>query len=88
MNVPEQEHAKNHSDHIPLREDESESMIHDVHWINEASVHSRVKHESRDLKQTDLQCIGGTNFHRKRDIAIHGEGNGIEKLRGVRDKGE
>lgn len=41
-----------------------------------------------DLDQTDLQSIGGSDFHGEGNVAVHGEGDGVHELGHVGDQGE
>jgi hypothetical protein len=36
-----------------------------------------VQHNGRNLKEQDLQRVRGSDFHGQRNIAVHGEGNGV-----------
>ena len=79
INVAEEEDAKDHCDHVPLREDEVEGVVEQVLRFDIAAVDGAEKDEGWYLEEADLQSIGGANFHREGNITIHGEGDGILK---------
>lgn len=48
--TPEQEYAENDGDHVPLWEDEGESMVGNIHRVDEPAIDRRVEHKRRDLQ--------------------------------------
>lgn len=45
-----------------------------------ARVHGREEDKGGNLKETDLQGVGGSDLHGKGDVAVHGEGDGILEI--------
>ncbi len=88
VHVAQQEHAEDDGHHVPLRENEAEGVIEQGLGTDVLPVYGAEKHQCRDLQETDLQGVGGADLHREGDVAVHGEGNGVEELGCVWDQGE
>lgn len=58
VHIAQQEHAENHSHHVPLRKDETEGVIEQVLGTDISAMYRTEEHQRRDLKETDLQGIG------------------------------
>lgn len=50
-----------------------ERVAGELGGVNGAGVEGAEEDHGRHLQQADLERIGGTDFHRQCDIAIHGE---------------
>ena len=77
VDVAEQEHAEDDGHHVPLREDEVEGVVQELLGINVPAVDSAEKDEGGNLEQAHLESIGRADLHGKRDVAIHGERDGV-----------
>jgi hypothetical protein len=83
-----QEHAQDHTHHIPLREDHRKGVINNLLLRDEVPIDSAEQYQAGNLEEYNLQRVGGADFHRQSDVAVHGEGDGVEEFGRVRDKGE
>lgn len=92
VHVREQDDTENDGDHVPLWEDEGEGVAGDffsaatnntgVTSTNPTNkgitrVQSREGNEGGYLEKTDLQGIGGSDFHGQGNVAVHGERDGV-----------
>lgn len=46
-------------------------MFNKVRWIDQSRVDGTEEDEGRNLQETDLQGVSGTDLHRQRNIPIH-----------------
>ena len=88
IHITQQKNTKNHSHHIPLREDQIESMIHQIRRVDIPAMDGAEKDKRWDLQQADLQRVRGADLHAEGDVAVHGKGDGVEEFGGVGHEGE
>ena len=86
IDVAEEEDAENDSHHVPLWEDEVKGVAEQVFRIDVAAVNGAIQHQDRNLEETDLQSVCRANLHGESYIAVHGEGDGVEKFSGIGNK--
>lgn len=48
--IPEQKYAENNGDHVPLWENEGESVIRNVHGVDEPAIDRRIEYKRRNLQ--------------------------------------
>ena len=77
VDVAEQEHAEDDGDHVPLGEDEVEGVVQQLLRINVPAVDGAEEDEGGNLEKAHLESIGRADLHGKRDVAIHGERDGV-----------
>ena len=77
IHIAEQEHTENDSHHVPLREDEVEGVIQKFFRIDIAAADSAEKDKGGNLEEANLESISRTDLHGKRNIAVHGERDGV-----------
>ena len=63
IHIAEQEHAENDSHHVPLREDEVESVIQKLFRIDIAAADSAEKDKGGNLEEANLEGISRTDLH-------------------------
>ena len=77
IHVAEEEDAENHRHHVPLWEDEVEGVLEELLGLDVAAANGAEEDEGGDLEQADLKSVGRADLHGKRDVAVHGEGDGV-----------
>ena len=77
IHVAQEENAQDHSHHVELREDEVEGVVSESRRVDVGGVHGGEEDEGGDLQEADLEGVGGADFHREGDVAVHGEGDGV-----------
>ena len=90
-----QKHRQNRRHHVPLGKDQREGVPQRLlrrgrGWGRGEVfvVDTREEDEGGDLEEDDLQGVGGADFHGQSDVAVHGEGDGVEEFGGVGHEGE
>ena len=77
VDVAEQEHTEDNGHHVPLREDEVEGVFQQLLGINVPAVDGAEEDEGGNLEEAHLESIGRADLHGKRNVAIHGERDGV-----------